>query len=103
MREKRIAFEMWLQNRSRDSNERYKVRKNEARRAVKLARRRADEEWGQKLTTEFGERKKVFWKEGKRLRKSDEKEEVKVKDANGRFLLEGSEVRARWGEYFDEF
>ena len=102
VREKKMAFETWLQNRSRDAHERYKEKRKEAKRAVDLAKRRADEEWGQKLTHDFSERKKVFWKEVKRLRKGDANEEVKVKDANGRLLLEGSEVRARWAEYFEE-
>ena len=46
--EKKRAFTNWLQNRTRESYERYKEKKREVKQKVKEAKRRADVKWGKR-------------------------------------------------------
>ena len=99
--EKKKAYEEWLQCRSREKYERYKEKNVAVKRHVAEAKRAANNRWGQKLSEEYEENKKKFWKELKRARKSGSKTEETVKDENGR-LLKGSDARKRWAKYFEE-
>jgi len=100
--EKRNAFEVWLQNRSREAYDRYKDKRREVKVAVRVAKKKADEDWGRRMGRNFEEKRKVFWKEVKRIRKEESGREEKVKDKNGKLLVCGNEVKKRWAEYFEE-
>ena len=69
--EKKKAYEEWLQCRSREKYERYKEKNVAVKRHVAEAKRAANNRWGQKLSEEYEENKKKFWKELKRARKSE--------------------------------
>ena len=99
--EKKKAYEEWLQCRSREKYERYKAKNVEVKRCVAEAKRAASNRWGQKLSREYEENKRKFWKELKRARKSGSRTEETVKDGNGR-LLKGSDARKRWAKYFED-
>ena len=92
---------MWLQNKCPETYERYKIVRNEVKRAVRRAKMEADVRWGEKLVEDFHSNKRMFWKEVKRTRKGVEVKEECVKDVNGRVLSESGEVCERWREYFD--
>ena len=99
--EKRRAFEVWLQQKDEVSYGRYKEKRNQARRAVRHAKVAADERWGRRMTDNFQENKKMFWKEVKRVRKGESGKEERVKAVDGRMLSDVNEVRKRWAEYFE--
>ncbi|KAK7907805.1 hypothetical protein WMY93_016417 [Mugilogobius chulae] len=99
--EKRRAYEVWQQRKDRKSYECYKEKRSATKRAVREARVAADERWGRRLTDNFRESKKMFWKEVKRVRKGVSGREERVKTEDGRMLNEGNEVRKRWAEYFE--
>ena len=99
--EKRKIYERWLQSRREEEWELYKEKRREAKRAVQQAKRRANERWGERIASNFRERKKMFWKEVKRVRKGERKKEECVKDVNGEVLVERERVLGRWGEYFE--
>ena len=101
VRRKRDLYRIWLQNRGRDTYDRYKMARNEVKRAVRRAKREADVRWGEKLVEDFSTNKRMFWREVKRTRKGVEVREECVKDENGRVLSEVNEVCERWKEYFD--
>ena len=61
VKEKRQAYEVWLQNKDEVSYERYREKRNQVKRVVHQAQVRADERWGRKLTENFLENKKMFW------------------------------------------
>ena len=42
----------------------------------------------------------MFWKQVKRVRKSEQARDEKVNDVSGQILRDGVEVRRRWAEYF---
>ena len=49
----------------------------------------ADRRWGEPFGNDFEGNKKMFWKEGKRVRKGEQTREEMVKDVNGQNV-------ARW-------
>ena len=101
VKEKRQAFEVWLQRKDGASYEMYKEKRRLARREVRNAKVRADERWGNKLTENFQENKKMFWKEVKRVRKGRDKMEGRVKAEDGTVLTEKQAVEKRWAKYFE--
>ena len=101
VKKKRELYMIWLQNKCRETYERYKSVRNEVKRAVRRAKMEADVRWGEKLVEDFHSNKRMFWKEVKRTRKGVEVKEECVKDVNGRVLSESDEVCERWREYFD--
>ena len=101
LREKRQMYERWLQSGRSEEWEMYKEKRREAKRLVKQEKRRANERWGEGLASNFKERKKMFWKEVKRVRRGDSKKEECVKDVGGGVLVEREQVLGRWGEYFE--
>ena len=100
--EKKRAFKDWLQSRTREAYERYKEKRRETKHRLKEAKRRADMKWGKKMTENFRDNKKMFWKEVKRGREVKSSREEKVKDADGEVKTEEGAVRGRWAEYFRE-
>jgi hypothetical protein len=56
--------------------------------------------WGEHVTSEFGELKKMFWKSINRRRKPQVKLEVVVK-SNGEILDENEQAVERLSEYFE--
>ena len=44
----------------------------------------------------------MFWREVKRVRKSEQARDEMVKEVNGQILRDGLEVRRRWAEYFEQ-
>ena len=99
---KKRAYERWLQKKDDVTYEYYKGERNRVKRMVKEAKLRADERWGQKMTESFGENKKMFWKEVKRVRKGCSRLEERVKAGDGRLLVKSEDVRGRWAEYFKD-
>ena len=98
---KRNMYEALLQDKCNENYERYKVVRNEVKRAVRRAKKQADDRWGEKLVEDFSSNKRMFWREVKRARKGTEVKEECVKDESGRVLSNGTEVCDRWKEYFD--
>ena len=101
VKEKKEAYEKWLQRNSNENYEKYKEKKIEVKRKVKEAKRAADIRWGQSLSREYEQSKRKFWKEVKRIRKKDEGNGETVKDENGQ-MVKGAEARRRWAEYCED-
>ena len=76
--EKRQACEVWLQTKGEASHERHKEKRRRGKRAVRDAKVSADERWRRKLMENFQEKKKMFWKKKKRIRKGSSGSEEKV-------------------------
>ena len=91
VREKRVLFNKYLQNKSVDNWERYRRKHQEVKRRVEVLKREANERWGARVSECFRENKKMFWKEVNCVRKRREAVEVKVKDETGE-LVSGDEA-----------
>ena len=61
-----------------------------------------DERWGESLSRNFREKKKLFWKEGSAKRKSNDQMEMRIRDADGHMLTDGEDVVGRFRSYFDK-
>ena len=69
------------------------------KRAVKVMKRMTDWRLVERLGNHFKGKKKVFWKEVKRVKKGEQARDEMVKDVNSQILRDGVEVRRRWAEY----
>ena len=63
--------------------------------SVKVAKRMADWRLGEQLGNNCAGNKNMFWKEVKRVKKSEQPRDEMVKDVNGQILCDGVEVRRR--------
>ena len=102
MAEKIRAFEEWLQRSDWVAYDRYLAQRVVAKLAVQVAKIMAHRRWGERLGNDFEGNKKMFWKEEKRVRKSEQAREEIVKDVCCQILRDGVEVRRRWAEYFEQ-
>ena len=71
---------------------RYRNIKREVKRSVRESKKRANNRWGRRLTSNFFENKKMFWKEIKQQRKEGGRREETVKDWNGQLLTKEDKV-----------
>ena len=58
--EKRRAFEEWFHRRDRVTYDRYRAQRVDVKRAVQVAKRKADPRWGERLGNDFQGNKKMF-------------------------------------------
>lgn len=72
------------------------------KRLVKESKKKVDEDFGARMSKNFKENKKLFWKDVKNKRNCKESMSEAVKLENGREVTEGTEVKERWSEYFDK-
>ena len=100
--EKKRSFEEWLQGRDRRVWERCREKKKECMREVKWAKRQAKWREGGRLTEVFARDRKAFWRDVRRVRSGNKDKIQAVKDKNGQLLVEETEVRERFKEYFEE-
>ena len=54
------------------------------------------------MGNDFEGNKKMFWKEGERVKKGEQTREEMVNDVNGQIFRDGVEARRRFAEYFDQ-
>ncbi len=77
----------------------YKEWKRRVRRLIEESKRRVDEEFGRKLSQNFSENKKLFWKEVKKVRGGERSGDVRMRGENGELVRSDSELkgsRLRW-------
>ena len=101
-KEKIRKFKIMLASKTEESREEYKRSRNKMKHKVNQCKRESDESWGQKISVDFKENKKLFWRQVNEVRKPKEKMESRINDRNGCQLTEEGEVANRWKEYFDE-
>ncbi len=74
----------------------YKDWKNRVRELIEESKRKVDEEFGRKLSQNFSENKKLFWKEVKRRGEEKKSGDVRMRGED-RELVEGeSEMKGIW-------
>jgi len=102
VKEKRSSFERYNQNKSENNREEYKRKKQEVRRRVREKKGMADERLGQRLSENFRENKKMFWRGVNGERKTKEQMDMRIKDVDGNILTEEGAVQNRWREYHEQ-
>ncbi|XP_071512677.1 uncharacterized protein [Panulirus ornatus] len=100
VKEKREAFGRFLQGKNAIEWEMYKRKRQEVKRKVQEVKKSANESWGERVSLNFRENKKMFWKEVNKVRKTREQMGTSVKGANGEVITSSGDVK-RWSEYFE--
>ena len=100
--DKKSVYNEWLQNGGMDVYERYKMKRREVKRMVRQAKRRADERWATKVSSDFESNKKMFWKEVKKERGRDVRVDERVKSASGEIVTDVNAILGRWAEHFEQ-
>ena len=85
-----------------ESGRALRVAKNTLKAAIRERKEMASNQWGRRISDNFRENKKMFWKEVNEARKANEIISESVKDKNGRVVSGKEDVRNRWKEYFGE-
>ncbi len=80
----------------------YKKWKKKVQELIGESRRKVDEEFGRKLSQNFSEHKKMFWKEGKNVRGREGVSGVRVRGEDGELVGDESELNQIWKGYFEE-
>jgi Reverse transcriptase (RNA-dependent DNA polymerase) len=100
VKDKKAKFKKWQRTRVEADLKVYMEAKKEAKRIVAKAKTETHKELYRKLETKEGE-KMVFKLARTRERATRDIQQVKcIKNREGRIILQGEEVRSRWGEYF---
>nr|XP_053656735.1 uncharacterized protein LOC128705613 [Cherax quadricarinatus] len=94
IKEKKVAYERFLQSRSVIRRAEYMESKRKVKRVVRECKRRADERVGEALSRNFNENKKKFWSELNKLRKPRESMDLSVKNRVGE-LVDGEREEER--------
>ena len=101
VQDKRRLYEMYLRTRSEHDKNEYNRKNREVKYKVREKKRVVDERWGESLSKNFREKKKLFWKEVNAERKSNDQMEMRIRDADGNMLTVGEDVVGRFKSYFD--
>ena len=100
--EKKKVYRAWLQNRSEDNTQAYRVIKRKVKDLVKKAK---DEDWkkfGEDLEKAGQERNKKFWTTIKNIRNGERKQTCgSILDSTGNLVVEKTQILGRWKEYFE--
>ena len=102
VKEKRRLFEAYVISRGGREREDYRRKNHEVKRRVKEKKRMVDEKLGERLSKNFRENKKMFWKEVNSQSKVKEQMDMRIKDIDGNMVTEKNDVKRRWREYFED-
>ena len=82
----------------------YRESKRRAKEVIEESKRKADEDFGRRLSEKFKEDKRSYWKEVKGVREKENggNEVNEVKDKDGKVLKMGETVKRRWKDYFED-
>src|SRR5215469_12737608 len=101
IKKKRLAFEKFIRNRDRANWENYKARCREVKRGVKVAKRRANERWGERVEEYARLNNKKFWKEVNDVRKVKEVVCGGVRNREGTVVRGALKEGEVWSNYFE--
>lgn len=103
VKEKRVRWLKWMQNRNDESLEAYRVQKRVVKRCVKEAKEKGWVKFGKDLEEAGQQRNKVFWSKVKKIRNGGNKQYPgSVLSKSGDLVLGKKNVLKRWKEYFNE-
>ncbi len=78
----------------------YKKWKKRVRELIEESKRRVDEEFGRKLSQNFSENKKLFWKEVRKVRGGERSGDMRMRGEDGELVRGESELKGIWKGYF---
>ena len=82
----------------------YRESKRRVKEVIEESKRKADEDFGRRLSEKFKEDKRSYWKEVKGVREKETggNEANEVKDKDGKMLKMKEAIKRRWKDYFED-
>jgi exonuclease III len=102
VREKKQTFKAWLMSKDSASRLRYTEARKAAAAAVKAAKEKSWEEFGERLESNFLLANKVFWQTICRLRGKKSLSVRGIKSKDGELLSNEEDILQRWREHFED-
>lgn len=99
---KKQRWKEYLQNKTSDSYEKYRIQRKKAKDMINTAKREGWEEFGRRMEEDSKGNQKLFFRVLKTLRKGRPSNTMQVKSKKGIMLREEAEIMERWREYFSE-
>lgn len=102
IKEKKYAWERYLNTKKTEDYEEYKVKRIEVKKVIKKAKEESWIKFGEKMTEHFRENQKLFYGTLKQLRKKREYNMMNIKGKDGNIITEEDQIMERWRQYFEE-
>ena len=95
-----------MEARDEDARERcledYKEEKRKVERCIYQCKKEVREQFGRKMNQDVNGNRKLFWKEVSKVNGGKVENSNRIKDRNGRLVLEEAEVQRIWKEYYED-
>lgn len=99
---KKKLWKRYLNDKTNNKYEEYKVQRKHVKEKVKEAKTRQWEEFGQRMARDSNGNAKLLYRTLKNLRFSGNEKTKGIRDANGNLLLNNERIMERWQEHFME-
>ena len=80
----------------------YKGEKRKVKRYINQSKEEVQEQFGRKMNQDVNGNRKLFWKEVSKANGGKVENSNRIKDGNGRLVLEEAEVQMIWKEYYED-
>ena len=80
----------------------YKEEKKKVKRFIFQSKEEVQEQFGIKMNQDVNGNRKLLWKEMSKANGGKVENSKRIKDGNGRLVLEETEVRRIWKEYYED-
>ena len=80
----------------------HKEEKRKVKRCIFQSKKEVQEQFGRKMNEDLNGNRKLFCKAVSKVNGGKGKISNKIKDGNGRLLLEETEIRRIWKEYYED-
>ena len=102
VKEKKLAFKVWLNDKSEANRQLYLICRKTASDVVKKAKDQSWSTFGEQMESNYWNANKVFWQTVRRMRNQKKGTINVVKGRDGQLLNDDCEILRRWKEYFEE-
>ena len=79
----------------------YKEEQRKVKRCIYQSKEEVQEQFGSKMNQDVNGNRKSFWKEVSKANGGNVENSNRIKDGNGRLVLEEAEVQRIWKEYYE--
>ena len=102
VKKKKEIYKLYLRTKSQEDREKYVEARNEVKQAVRSAKQKSWEEFGQEIEDQHKNNNKKFWTTVKNIRKGYKKPVRNIENKQKQIVTETSEVLEVWRTYYEE-
>lgn len=100
VKQKKETWKKYLNNKSPQTYEEYKIKREQVKEMVKTAKQEAWVEFGNKIKEAYKDNQKLFYGALKRMRTKKNEALGYIRDEGGKLLTEHTQIMERWRQYF---